>query len=278
MMVSLQKSSKGTATSISFAGTPKSAFAMRSRIPSAGTLFCEVKISESSVSATCSRCWYLEKNHPMLWSSSSASIGRRRTKITRQITSGSSATRMYSSVAYSSSRSISTVGTYQFEQSPLVIWRAEQTAQVLMRRFHDPSEIFPHSNNSFPDLSQRANWYKLPLLANDRDPTKPLSSGTQESAMGDMLKSVGVRTKKKTHIGRAGGAQQLERDGVEAGEIARLGRWNRSVMEIAYLYGLSWPAMKTLAGFEPHGACFLARDVPVPLSLQTKVFPDIEKW
>lgn len=148
----------------------------------------------------------------------------------------------------------------------------------LTLRLHDESEHFPYSNGPFPDLSRREHWYELPFLAQDRDPTLGIKSGTQIEAMGHMLKSAGVNTSRKTHAGRSGGAQLLEDRGVSAGEIARMGRWNRSIMDIAYLKGLSWPAMKGLAGFEPNGSCFLARDVPVPESLQVKVFPQVEKW
>jgi hypothetical protein len=100
----------------------------------------------------------------------------------------------------------------------------------------------------------------------------------QRAAMGGMVQETGVITGRKTHLGRSGGAQLLEERCVATEEIARAGRWKRTVMEVAYLKMLSWPAMEAMAGFEPDGSCFLPRDIPVPPGLLRKVSPQVEHW
>ncbi|KAG1433713.1 hypothetical protein G6F56_014538 [Rhizopus delemar] len=68
--------------------------------------------------------------------------------------------------------------------------------------------------------------------------------------------------------------------GVEESEIRRMGRWNNSTMNGAYLTGLPRGIMRSLAGFPTTpGAFYLPRDTVVPpLELQAKVFPEAGAW
>ena len=141
------------------------------------------------------------------------------------------------------------------------------------------SENAPHSNSGFPSLADKRHWYELPVLALPGKPHAKLSYHTQAKTMSNVLKAVNIESSKKTHLGRKTGARLAEEAGVAAAEIARQGKWKRDILEDVYLRGFSFSTMRGLAGFTPTGGdYFLPRVVPVPVSLQRKVMPEIEKW
>lgn len=146
-----------------------------------------------------------------------------------------------------------------------------------MSRFRSSNVRAPASPNGFPNLSEKENWYRLPLLCTAEDPTKPLSYERQASAISSMLKAIGVETSKATHIGRTSGARLAEEAGVEAEEIAKHGKWSHSVMADTYLRGFSVPTMLGVAGFKPQGHDYhLPRDVPVPEELKKMIWPELD--
>ena len=141
------------------------------------------------------------------------------------------------------------------------------------------TENAPHSTSGFPSLGNRRRWYRLPVLALPGKPYAKLSYNTQAKTMGSVLKAVDIVSSKKTHLGRKTGARLAEEAGVAATEIARQGKWKRDVLEDIYLHGFSSNTMQGLAGFTPTGGdYYLPRDILVPISLQRKIMPEIEKW
>lgn len=84
-------------------------------------------------------------------------------------------------------------------------------------------------------------------------------------------------TSKKTHVARGSGARMADLNGCPEEEIRRMGRWNNTTMNGAYLTGLPRELMRKAAGFfNGQGTYDVARANYIPPeSLQQKVFPDV---
>ena len=140
-------------------------------------------------------------------------------------------------------------------------------------------DVYPGSTSSFPDFSEKKNWYNLPLLSRKGQPTTPIGYRTQERAIKAALDYAEVQTSKKTHASRIAGAQFAEAAGASVSEIARAGGWATAVMEVVYLSAFPREAMRALAGFPTKGGSFfLERALEVPDALQRKLFPESDKW
>ena len=150
---------------------------------------------------------------------------------------------------------------------------------LISHRFQLASDPYKGSNESFPNLSSRPDWYPLPLLCHTHQPAKAIKYHVQERAIYDALTYAGVITTKKTHIGRIYGARLAEVSGAEYEHIQRAGGWAQSVVSNVYLSSFPMEAIRALAGFsKDKGHYHLDRDVEVPVALQRMVFPQVEEW
>lgn len=98
--------------------------------------------------------------------------------------------------------------------------------------------------------------------------------------MNKAFAALNINSLKKTHSGRQSGAQEAEMAGLSYDHIRRVGRWNSKSMENNYLTCLPRKAIRVIQGFPEERGCFwLPRAlVTPPLSLQRKVFPQVEQW
>ena len=85
---------------------------------------------------------------------------------------------------------------------------------------------------------------------------------------------------KKTHAARGSSCKMADLDGADESQIRRLGRWNNTTMNGAYLTSLPREVMRVLAGFpSQQGHFFLPRAaVSPPPELCAKVFPQVDYW
>ena len=145
--------------------------------------------------------------------------------------------------------------------------------------FHHSGHKYPKSRTTFPSFQKRSNWYDLPLLCRHHDVTLDISYPAQNKSMKRALASANIRSKKVTHASRVAGARIAEENGASPEEVARAGRWASGVMEAVYLSSFPLPATRAMAEFaSQRGSYYLPRAVPVPASLQRKVFPEVERW
>lgn len=118
-----------------------------------------------------------------------------------------------------------------------------QTAFYLFFRWQIVQEPVPQFQN-------RQRWYDFHLLKG-RDAKKPLLYEIQLKWTGEVFKSIGLSSYKKTHLGWSQGAKQAEMDGVEEGQIRRAGRWNQDALTNYYLSHLPRKFLCIMAGFSP---------------------------
>ncbi|ODO10912.1 hypothetical protein I350_01511 [Cryptococcus amylolentus CBS 6273] len=133
-------------------------------------------------------------------------------------------------------------------------------AMYWFSRLHCSTARCPHSDTSFPDLSQRGHWYEAFSSKN-------------------AYLTAGVQSRLYTHDGRRFGARVAIKSGAPDRQVERLSPWASDVKDVQYLDVLPEHAMRALAGHPPHqGTFFLARAVQVPRELMEMVFPMVEEW
>lgn len=133
----------------------------------------------------------------------------------------------------------------------------------------------------FPDFESRPKWYDIRLIKGiGSDPKKPLSYNSQQDWVVKAFGYAGVSSNKKTHVGRSSGAKTAELKGVSEAQIRRAGRWNQEQMIGCYLNSLPRKFMRTMAGHLASMGSFEIRRARVtpPESLQSMIWPDLDKW
>lgn len=124
---------------------------------------------------------------------------------------------------------------------------------------------FQLENESFPVFTESKDWFHIKMLKNKSNPTEEWPYASHRDAIGKAFKECNIFSSKKTHVTRGAGARMADLQGVEESEIWRMGRWNNSTMNDAYLTGLPRGIMRSLAGFPTTpGAFYLPRDTVVP--------------
>lgn len=140
---------------------------------------------------------------------------------------------------------------------------------------------FHVQNEPFPDFTHSTNWYLIKLFKSDNsDVTKSWSYTSHRDAVSRGLDGAQIFTKKKTHINRGSAARMADLAGVNEDQIRRLGRWNNTTMNGAYLTGLPREVMRVMAGFTTQqGQFFLRRAIlDPPEELCKKIFPELDAW
>jgi hypothetical protein len=145
-------------------------------------------------------------------------------------------------------------------------------AMYLYARFHENVE-------DFPNFTTPSEWYGIKLLKSNSNAKQAMKYKTQYKAIGDAFVACGIASKSKTHQGRGSAVRLAELLGVPEFDLRALGRWNVTAMEGCYLSRLPRKAMRALAGFSPdQNNFFLPRDINVPDSLLSKIFPLVEQY
>lgn len=139
------------------------------------------------------------------------------------------------------------------------------------------------AGEAFPDLRDRASWYRTRLLRNtDLKVTKetPLAYNTQRDWVARAFSYVGLHSTKKTHIGRSAGAKLAELKGVNEEQIRRAGHWSNEQMIGCYLSALPRKFMRKMAGHPTQMGCFELRRASVtpPPALQSQIWPQLDAW
>jgi hypothetical protein len=114
-------------------------------------------------------------------------------------------------------------------------------AMYLFYRFHITMEDFPTftSNRTWFDIKAMKNMY----------PTKAMSYHCQLDAVNRVFKALRINISKKTHAGRASGAQIAEIDGASEDELRRHGHWQGGSLEKVYLLALPRRSIRIINGF-----------------------------
>lgn len=137
------------------------------------------------------------------------------------------------------------------------------------------------TDEPFPSLKSRAQWYDIRLLkSTDAGPTSELAYNSQRDWVIKAFAYAGIRSNKKTHVGRSSGAKTAELKGVSEAQIRRAGRWNQEQMIGCYLNSLPRKFMRTMAGHPAQVGGFEIRRsrIPPPDSLLTLIWPDLNQW
>jgi len=129
----------------------------------------------------------------------------------------------------------------------------------------------------FPDFLDSGKWSKIKVLRQkSKDPHGAANYQFQHATTRAAYGLVGVKTSRATHGGRHAGILEAESEGLDQGNLARMGRWCHDKMTVYYLSGLAIPGAFASAGFhnEPY---VLERDCEQPpVELQRLIFPWIE--
>lgn len=140
---------------------------------------------------------------------------------------------------------------------------------------------FQMDNEPFPNFGRSENWFNVKVLKHLSDPTEEWPYSSHHKAIENAFVACNITSSKTTHVGRGAAARMADLQGVQESDIRRMGRWNNSSMNGAYLTGLPRGIMRALAGFpsEQGGAFFLPRDTILPSEeLQAKIFPQASEW
>ena len=138
-------------------------------------------------------------------------------------------------------------------------------------------------NEPFPTFTRNQDWYDIRLLkstAASATNTTEISYQQQLRAIDDAFTKCNIVSSKKTHAARGSSCKMADLDGADESQIRRLGRWNNTTMNGAYLTSLPREVMRVLAGFpSQQGHFFLPRAaVAPPPELCAKVFPQVDYW
>jgi len=140
---------------------------------------------------------------------------------------------------------------------------------------------FHVENEPFPSFEKSEDWYQIKVFkTSDTDPTKTWSYTGHRDAINKGLVGAHIFTKKKTHINRGSSARMADLAGVNEDQIRRLGRWNNTTMNGAYLTGLPREVMRVMAGFTvQQGQFYLSRSaIDPPEELCRTIFPELDAW
>ena len=132
-----------------------------------------------------------------------------------------------------------------------------------------------------PRFQRSSQWYTKPILKGAKSSVQPLSYQTMLEWVNRVFDIADLRTLKKTHAGRVGGANCADEAGVEDSHIRRAGLWNADSMSKCYLSNISRPFVRAMAGFPPNeaGNYFLPRaQVKPPPSLVRAIWPWVDQW
>lgn len=114
------------------------------------------------------------------------------------------------------------------------------------------------------------------------DPTKPprMSYHTNLRWTNKLFQSSGLISRKKTHAGRAAGAQYAEFMGVPEASIRRAGHWAHNVLSTHYLANIQRDFIRKMSGFRiTPGSYHLPRASVEPSEhLNRKIFPWADEW
>lgn len=139
-------------------------------------------------------------------------------------------------------------------------------------RFHIEGE-------PFPTFARSRNWFNIKILKHTQDPSTEWTYNSHLAAIDKAFKACKITSSKKTHVNRGAAARMADLQGVDESDIRRMGRWNNSSINGAYLTGLPRGIMRSLAGFPQQGTFFLPRNTTIPSkSLQAKAFPEASLW
>lgn len=140
---------------------------------------------------------------------------------------------------------------------------------------------FHVENEPFPDFTTSHNWYFIKLFKSDNQNLKKIwSYNSHRDAVIRGLDGAKIFSKTKTHINRGSSARMADLAGVYEDQIRRLGRWNNTTMNGAYLTGLPREAMRAMAGFtiQP-GQFYIPRaSLDPPEDLTKLIFPLLDEW
>lgn len=142
----------------------------------------------------------------------------------------------------------------------------------LFARFHLEGE-------PFPTFEQSSDWFNIKVLKHKQNPKEEWTYHSHLGAITKAFKACQITSSKKTHVNRGSSARMADLQGVNESDIRRMGRWNNSSMNGAYLTGLPRGMMRSLAGFPQQGTFHLPRNATIPSEdLQAKVFPEASIW
>ena len=137
------------------------------------------------------------------------------------------------------------------------------------------------TDEPFPCFKSRAQWYDIRLLkSTEAGPTSALAYNSQRDWVIKAFAYAGIRSNKKTHVGRSSGAKTAELKGVSKAQIRRAGRWNQEQMVGCYLNSLPRKFMRIMAGHPAQMGGFEIRRsrTPPPDSLLTLIWPELNQW
>lgn len=141
------------------------------------------------------------------------------------------------------------------------------------------SKDFPPESTDFPSFARSEDWYDLKVFPSQGMITAPLSYEAHRSSVAATLKRLGITSHAITHVFRGSSARMADLAGAGEESIRRGGRWDHSALINHYITHLPRAMMRVSAGFAPDaGTYFIARDVPVPESLASKIFPQAAIW
>lgn len=138
------------------------------------------------------------------------------------------------------------------------------------------------TSEPFPDFTERSRWYPIRLLKSSggTSASQGLSYGSQRDWAAKAFEYAGIRSSKKTHIGRSSGAKLAEVKGVTEDQIRRAGRWNQEQMIGCYLTALPREFMRVMAGHPKKKGRFeiIRARVPPPGSLLPLIWPELDQY
>jgi hypothetical protein len=139
---------------------------------------------------------------------------------------------------------------------------------------------FQLGNEPFPDFRKNETWYNIKLCQGRLDVTKSILYDTQLYAINQCFKALGIKSSRKTHIGRGSGAIMAELAGAPNNSTRWLGRWNQKAIENCYMSTLPREAMRALAGFNPKKPQYYLRRATITPNdqLQHQIFPAVDLW
>ncbi|KAL0137622.1 hypothetical protein V8B55DRAFT_1578467 [Mucor lusitanicus] len=136
---------------------------------------------------------------------------------------------------------------------------------------------------AFLDFTTLKNWYAIKLFrSEDLGPSSEWKYSSHKDAIARGLNGAKIALRNKMHVSRGCSARMMaDLAGVhDEDQIRRLGRWNTTTMNSAYLTGLPREAMRVMAGFtiQP-GQLFLPRAaLDPPEDLMKLVLPLLDQW
>lgn len=153
-------------------------------------------------------------------------------------------------------------------------------AMSLWYRFDFKDQYGLLAGSRAPDFMNKENWYPIKVLwtksAKSMKEKQPISYNYEALLVRQCLKTVGLQSLKKTHLGRVVSARKADAKRIEECQIRRAGKWRTDSVQNSYLSPYPFEFLHHTGGFEETERYFLPRDIEPPEELQQEIFPWLE--